>query len=200
MRPLPRCFQCGDSVLDLRGQDIVRPTYFLDPEPSRPDQEVLDAGAYGYVHLRCFVGSRWAGVWAERTRENLEGVRHFPVVFESDDLVLLRHEVLSTRDTIAIGRNGYFSSFGDADIRARRPTPGGGLIPVRHEFNLEVRAGERSRRRSSGPWERGGRPRCWASSRASASATGSGARSRSPTAASSPDLASKWTTAAATFG
>ncbi len=138
MRPLLPCFQCGDSVLDLRGQDIVLPTYLLRPEPSRRDQEVLEARAYGYVHLRCFVGSRWARLWAERIRENLEGVRLFPVVFESDGLVLLRHEVLSIRDTIVIGTDGYYASFGDVGIRARRPTPGGALIPVRHEFNLEV--------------------------------------------------------------
>ncbi len=138
MRGLLPCFQCGDPVLDLRGQDIVLPPYYLRPEPSPPDQEVLDARAYGYAHLRCFVGSRWGPFWAERTRENLEGVRHFPVVLESDDLVLLRHEVLSTRDTIAIGKDGYYASFGDDGIRARRPTPGGALIPVRHELNLEV--------------------------------------------------------------
>ncbi len=138
MRRLPPCFQCGDPVLDLRGQDIVLPTYYLRPPPSPPDEEVLDAQAYGYAHLRCFVGSRWGPLWAARTRENMEGVRHFPVVLESDDLVLLRHEVLSTRDTIAIGSDGYYASFADDGIRARRPTPGGALIPVRHELNLEV--------------------------------------------------------------
>ncbi len=138
MRVLLPCFQCGDPVLDLRGQDIVLPTYYLRPQPSAPDQEVLDAQAYGYAHLRCFVGSRWGRLWADRTRENLEGVRHFRVVFESDDLVLLRHEALSTRDTIAIAGDGYYAAFADNGIRARRPTSGGALIPVRHEFNLEV--------------------------------------------------------------
>jgi hypothetical protein len=53
-------FVCGDPVLDLVGQDVVLDTFYLRSQPSPADAEVLHAKAYGDVHLRCFVGSRWA--------------------------------------------------------------------------------------------------------------------------------------------
>ena len=139
MRRVGTCFMCGDPVLELEGQDVVLATVHLRERPSQPDAEALDAGAFGAVHLRCFVGSRWGPFWAARIREGFEeGPRGLPVRWESDDLVLIRHEVLSLRTTIAIRRDGWFGSLDDHQLRERRAVTGGALLPVRHDFNLEI--------------------------------------------------------------
>lgn len=95
---------------------MVLETFHLEDEPAH--EEVVDAKAYGDVHLRCFVGSRWGPFWAERIRANMEDVRALPVVWDSDDLVLMRHEVLTTQWTIAIPERRLVRA------RGRRRCPG----------------------------------------------------------------------------
>ncbi len=128
------CFECGDLVIGLIGQDAVLDTFYLQADEE--GHRILEEGAFGEVHLVCLIHSVWGSFWAARMAANMRDVRGLSVQFESDRLVLFRNDALN--ETIAIRHDGWYGYLRDDAVGAGHETQGGILLSVTRELNLRL--------------------------------------------------------------
>lgn len=98
----PKCFLCGDTVLQLAGQDIHLPWNALEDN----DLELHKIFGLGHAHLSCLLESEWGELIARRKLDSLKPYRK--VVFSNDNISMLT----IPPNSISIIRNdGWFLQF-----------------------------------------------------------------------------------------
>ena len=126
---LPRCFLCKRMLLELEGQDGQLQPYLLKSGDAQD--------AVGSCHYACLVHSAHGALWAERRIEHgviTVGLRE---VAEAEHLTALVNP--RTEELSVIRSDGVLYSFTRREsLAGGEPTPGGVLLPVQHELNLEL--------------------------------------------------------------
>jgi len=129
-----KCFVCERRVIGLKGQDAFLDTFYLKGEDR--DRQVIEAKAFGSCHFVCLMTTQWSSFWAMHISENMQFVRRFPVIAESNDLQILHNDVMN--DTVIIERQGWFTSLSDASLKEVMQADGKWLAPIRHELTLDL--------------------------------------------------------------
>ena len=125
------CFICHHPVLGLHSQDVKWDTYLLTSSPA--DSTILEAGAYGYCHIRCTTQSEVGRFWIGRLRKNFDE-HELPVIYIDEDLVIYRHQYL--RETRITRADGWYAIVGDAMLNKGIAVGDEWLSPTKHDLEI----------------------------------------------------------------
>ncbi len=128
---LENCFICKHPVLELTGQFEVLDTYFLEK-----DDVALQQGAFGWCHSSCLSKSQWGAFWAERRILNMTSVRRFSKLHSDVSLTALCNP--RTDERIVLRADGVSFYFQPSVLELKKDCPGGILLPIVEEWNLEL--------------------------------------------------------------
>lgn len=136
MRRLPpfTCSRCGRPVLNLHGQDALLPAYAVPPDAL---DELREAGAHDFVHIRCLVDSGYDTYWTHAIADTRARAPGTNVVFDVDNFVVMRHE--RTGDKLVVG-HGSLTRLLAGELVALQGGSQETLIPIDHEINIDLRA------------------------------------------------------------
>ncbi len=131
---MSNCFICGNRVLGLQGQDVFLDTFYLHDEIM--DQHVTDQQAFGDCHAICLADSARGDFWGKRIRENMMLVRHFSLLAETSSITLVRNQAM--KESVIIDRSGLVIYVSDRSLKKSRSVVEGWLLPIQHEFNVDL--------------------------------------------------------------
>lgn len=128
---LQKCFICKRSVLELIGQFEVLDTYLLEK-----DDAALQQGAFGWCHVSCLSKSQWGAFWTERRILNMTSVRRFSKLHSDVSLTALRNP--RTDERMMLRADGVSFYIKPSVLEHKKDCPGGILLPIIEEWNLEL--------------------------------------------------------------
>lgn len=129
---LERCFVCKLPVLELEGQFEKLDSYLLDGT----SDELYENEAFGWCHSKCLSTSTWGWSWSKRLINYATNVLGYKSVVE-DDNMLTGLINLHTQDMMVLRKDGVNFFVSPSELAKKRSHPGGFLLPVTEEMNLE---------------------------------------------------------------
>ena len=137
---MENCFICKKIVIGLEGQDSKLDPYLLS-ESDPIDATILDAGAYGSVHLSCLSKSKWSDLWFDKRLRHYIDTLCYTELGSHEGTFILQSK--SRMDSYVIANNvtgAIFNLSAEQIAKAKRGAEKGFYYPVKHELNVDLSA------------------------------------------------------------